>query len=42
MIVLEPPAYVVVCPECLASGPKALSGIAKQRAARAWNDRAGA
>ena len=37
----DPPAYVIACPECGASGPKQLPGVALAVAIDAWNRRYG-
>jgi transcription elongation factor Elf1 len=37
----ESPVYIVACPECGASGPKQLPGVAVEVAVNAWNRRYG-
>ena len=37
----NPPAYVIACPECGATGPKQLPGVPVQVAIDAWNRRFG-
>jgi len=37
----DPPAYVIACPECGATGPKQLPGVALETAVDAWNRRYG-
>jgi hypothetical protein len=41
MVVGDPPAYVIACPECGATGPKELAGVPVQVAIDAWIRRFG-